>query len=149
MNTLIDALLDLAHAARQPLRRERVDLADLFSRARGDLEADLAGRQMVMNLLENAVKYTRTREGARIEVRAEERPGEWVVLVRDNGVGFDPCYGEKLFGVFQRLHKDAEFEGTGVGLANVRRIVARHGGRVFAEGRPGEGASFGFTLPRG
>ncbi len=169
MNTLIDALLDLARTAQHPLRTRSVDLGALFGQARDDLEVELAGRrvewrvaplpvvtgdrdileQVVANLLGNAVKYTRPREVARIEVWAEDRVQEWAVCVRDNGVGFDPRYGERLFGVFQRLHRDAEFEGTGVGLANVRRIVSRHGGTVSAQGTPGEGATFTFTLPKG
>ena len=104
--------------------------------------------QAFSNLLGNALKYTRTRVETVIEVWAEERPGEWAVFVRDNGVGFDPRFQDKLFGVFSRLHPESEFEGTGMGLALVRRIVLRHGGRVWAEGRPGEGAAFGFTLPQ-
>ena len=98
--------------------------------------------------LSNALKYTRKNSQAVIEVWAEERPDAWAICVRDNGVGFDPRYADKLFGVFQRLHRADEFEGTGVGLANVRRIVTRHGGTVFAQGTLGGGATFGFTLPR-
>jgi len=105
-------------------------------------------RQVMLNLMSNAVKYTRTRAEAVIEVWAEDRPQEWAVMVRDNGVGFDPKYANKLFGVFQRLHRQEEFEGTGVGLANVRRIVSRHGGQVWAEGAVDGGATFGFTLPK-
>ncbi|GAA5513915.1 adaptive-response sensory-kinase SasA [Deinococcus carri] len=168
MNTLIDAMLDLSRTSRLPLQMGLVDLGDLVGSVRAELEADAPDRQVewevmplplvtgdahtlrqvLVNLLANALKYTRTREVARIEVWAEEQPHEWVVSVRDNGVGFDPRYGDKLFGVFQRLHRHDEFEGTGVGLANVRRIVTRHGGKVFAQGVPSEGATFGFTLPR-
>lgn len=105
-------------------------------------------RQGMINLLSNALRYSQGRAVAVIEVRAEEREREWAVSVRDNGVGFDPRYQDKLFGVFQRLHRQEEFEGNGVGLANVRRIIARHGGTVWAEGRPEDGATSGFTLPK-
>ncbi|AFZ65900.1 PAS domain-containing protein [Deinococcus peraridilitoris] len=168
MNTLIDAMLDLARTSRVPLRMESVDLDALVSRVRRELAPDHESRsvqwnvsplpqvhgdqgtlyQVMVNLISNALKYSRTREVSRIDVWSEEHEHGWAIFVRDNGVGFDPRYGDKLFGVFQRLHRQEEFEGTGVGLANVRRIVHRHGGQVWAEGRPGEGATIGFTLSR-
>ncbi len=168
MNTLIDALLDLSRTSRVPLRLDLVDLGELVAGVRAEFVLEVAQRQVewtvgalpvvigdhgtlhqvLVNLLSNALKYTRTRDTARIEVWAEEREREWAVFVRDNGVGFNPQYTDKLFGVFQRLHRADDFEGTGVGLANVRRVIQRHGGEVAAEGRPGEGAVFSFTLPK-
>jgi light-regulated signal transduction histidine kinase (bacteriophytochrome) len=100
------------------------------------------------NLIQNAVKFTRTREEAVISIGvASDTPRELTFFIQDNGVGFDTAYADKLFGVFQRLHRVEEFEGTGIGLANVRRIIQRHGGNTWAKAEPGLGATFYFTIP--
>jgi light-regulated signal transduction histidine kinase (bacteriophytochrome) len=105
-------------------------------------------RLVFVNLIENAVKFTSKRPEARIDIgTAAGASGETVIFVRDNGAGFNQAYAGKLFGVFQRLHSQVEFEGTGIGLANVERIVRRHGGRVWAEGAVNQGATFSITIP--
>ncbi|GGR64455.1 hypothetical protein GCM10008959_28260 [Deinococcus seoulensis] len=167
MNDLIDAMLNLSRTARQELRLGDVNLAALAADVQRDLTPDLHGRsvewqigplptvkgdpallrQVLSNLMGNAVKYTSRRDHARIELWAEPQGDQWAVHVRDNGVGFDSRYAHKLFGVFQRLHRPEEFGGTGVGLANVRRILTRHGGSWSATGEPDQGATFTFTLP--
>jgi two-component system, chemotaxis family, sensor kinase Cph1 len=105
-------------------------------------------KQVWVNLISNAVKYSRGRSPAKIQIRCRELEHEWEFSVQDNGAGFDMKYAGKLFGVFQRLHLNEEFEGTGIGLANVRRIILRHGGKTRAEGQVDAGATFYFTLPK-
>ena len=168
MGVLIDELLEFSRAGRASLDFGAADMGALVWEARELLEDTCEGRtidwriaplpevhgdaamlrQVWVNLLGNAVKYTRPVAQARIEVRVHDTPAEHEFTVADNGVGFDMQYVDKLFGVFQRLHADRQFEGVGIGLANVRRIVGRHGGRTWAEGVVGEGAVFGFSLPR-
>lgn len=167
MGTLIDDLLSFSRMGRKELTRSTVDLNAIIAQTVKDLRHEMGERtiewdirqlpmvtgdsamlgQVFSNLLGNAVKFTGTKQKARIVVGCEQREKEMLVFVRDNGVGFDMQYVNKLFGVFQRLHHHVEFEGTGVGLANVRRIIHRHGGRTWAEGSPNEGATFYFTLP--
>jgi PAS domain S-box-containing protein len=170
MSELIDDLLAFSRIGRSELHKRPVDLGELLQSARHDLRQEIEGReiewvvhplpvvradhsllrQAMVNLVSNALKFTAPRQKARIEIGPSAGdPEETVVCIRDNGVGFDPQYTGKLFGVFHRLHHDREFEGTGIGLANVRRIVQRHGGRVWAEGQPGRGAAFYFALPGG
>ena len=170
MATLIDDLLDLSRVGRRPLRREPVDLSRLAAGIVEELKESQPGREVefvteekimawgdvsllkvaLENLLGNAWKFTANEKEARIEFGADRDPGPGflapVYYVRDNGAGFDQAYADKLFGAFQRLHGQDEFEGTGIGLATVARIVHRHGGRVWAEGSVGEGATFYFTL---
>jgi PAS domain S-box-containing protein len=168
MGVLIDDLLVFSRMGRSEMRWTVVDMNELVAEALNEMANDLADRdiqwnmgtlpkvtvdrpmlkQVWVNLLSNAVKYTRQRDQARITIRCHKNRGvEWEFSVQDNGAGFDMQYAGKLFGVFQRLHQVEEFEGTGIGLANVRRIVSRHGGRTWAEGRVDEGATFHFTLP--
>ncbi len=165
---LVDELLAFSRMGRADMRQCVVSLQALVESVVREVTLDAAGRSIdwrigalpdargdlsmlrlvVRNLLSNAIKYTRPTPHPRIDVWAEELANEVHVLVHDNGVGFDMRYIDKLFRVFQRLHTASEFEGTGIGLANVRRIVERHGGRVWAHSAPGEGATFGFSLPR-
>lgn len=168
MGTLIDDLLVFSRMGRAEMRRSRVSMDELVEEVIREMARDTQGRniewkidrlpevsvdramlkQVWVNLLSNAVKYTRQRERAEIELRcARNGKDEWEFSVRDNGAGFDMQYVGKLFGVFQRLHQVEEFEGTGIGLANVRRIIDRHGGRVWADGKVDEGATFYFVLP--
>ena len=168
MSQLIDDLLAFSRLGRRQVKLVNVDMEKLVRNLAGELQgtlgdrtvqwdlkplpwarADLALiRQVWVNLLGNALKFTRPREAAIIEVGSRSEAGEEVYYIKDNGVGFDMQYAAKLFGVFQRLHRYEEFEGTGVGLALVQRIVQHHGGRVWAEGQVNAGATFFFSLPR-
>jgi len=166
---LVDDLLNFSHLGRTNLAPTRVDMNKLVGEARRSAEVDAGSRviewrieplpeawgdaamlrQVMVNLVGNAAKYTRPRERAEITISGEDEGRETVYCVRDNGVGFDAKYTSKMFGVFQRLHRAEDFEGTGIGLALVRRIIDRHKGRVWAEGEIDRGAAFWFALPRG
>ncbi len=167
MGRLIDELLEFARMGRTEMMQDRVNTNELVAEVIRELHTETENRtifwnladlpevtgdrallkQAWANLLSNAVKYTSKRERAEIHVGATPAEGGWEFSIRDNGAGFDNEYVGRLFGVFQRLHTANEFEGTGVGLANVRRIIARHGGRTWAEGQPDKGATFYFFLP--
>ena len=167
MGDLIDGLLSLAKLSRDPLLLEWVDISAIARRVEQECRQHEPERQVqvnvqdtllvkgdavllsvvVQNLLGNAWKYSARQDAARIDIGSEvDADGQTVYFVRDNGAGFDMAYADKLFGAFQRLHSPADFAGTGVGLANVKRVVERHGGRVWAEARLNEGATFYFTL---
>jgi light-regulated signal transduction histidine kinase (bacteriophytochrome) len=166
MSRLIDDLLKLARLNRAEMRTQLVDLSRIASEITDELRETAPGRQVSVdvsskleargdpdllqvvldNLLRNSWKYTSRTTNPHIEFTSVEVDGRPVFVVRDNGAGFDMKYADKLFGVFQRLHKAEEFEGTGVGLATVQRIISRHGGKIWAEGAVGEGAAFYFTL---
>ncbi|HEV7681348.1 MAG TPA: CHASE3 domain-containing protein [Pyrinomonadaceae bacterium] len=166
MGTLIDHLLAFSRLGRSQIRMADVNLGRIAREAISELQVDLDGREVDLkvgelprvtadpsllrlvftNLISNALKFTSKSQKAEVEIGCTEQPGELVVFVKDNGAGFDMKYVDKLFGVFQRLHRADEFEGTGIGLANVRRIINRHGGRTWAEGSVGAGATFYFSL---
>jgi light-regulated signal transduction histidine kinase (bacteriophytochrome) len=168
MGILIDNLLAFSGMGRAALQPAWVDTNTLVEEAREELAPEAKGRsiawtidplpkvyvdrslfkQVWMNLLGNALKYSRKREQAVIAVHCEEKPDHYKFSVKDNGAGFDMQYADKLFGIFQRLHRKEEFEGTGIGLANVQRIITRHDGNTWAEGQLGVGATFYFTLPK-
>jgi len=167
MGMLIKDILAFAHAGDRELILADIDLEALSRDVLQELTPSFAGRRVsvqmhdlphiradtaairkvLFNLLANAIKFTRPRELAQIEIRATVTGNESICSVADNGVGFEPEYGHRLFGIFQRLHDAEEFEGSGVGLGIVKRIIDKHGGRVWAEGSPGVGATFYFSLP--
>ena len=167
MGVLIDNLLQFSRTGRAEMRLKDTNMNEVLAEVLASLRQDNPDRdidwtiaemppvfgdeamlrQVWVNLLNNAVKFTRTRENARIEIGVRAENGEYLFFVRDNGVGFDMRYAHKLFGVFQRLHSMEEFEGTGIGLANVRRIILRHKGRTWAESELDKETTFYFTLP--
>ena len=169
MGNLIDDLLVFSRIGQSEMQKKEVNLGQLVRETVGDFQAETKERNIVwkihplppvqadrallrmvlVNLISNAVKFTGARAEARIEIGcAPSGDGETVIFIRDNGAGFDPRYAGKLFGVFQRLHSHDEFEGTGIGLANVQRIIHRHGGRAWAEGAVDGGATFYFSIPK-
>jgi light-regulated signal transduction histidine kinase (bacteriophytochrome) len=166
MGELIDDMLNLSRLTRREMRRERVDLSSIAQKVAKELQEAQPERKTEIavtpglaadgdshllrialeNLIGNAWKFTGKQPSARIEFGVAEQEGKPAYFVRDNGAGFDMAYAKKLFGAFQRLHAESEFPGTGIGLATVQRIIHRHGGRVWAEGEVGKGATFYFTL---
>jgi signal transduction histidine kinase len=170
MGRLIDDLLEFAQIGRVQMHRTQVDLQAVandvlneiqssreatgrniewkFARLPGVIGDPALLRQVLANLLNNAVKYSSPRKLATIEVAARETEDEWIIFIRDNGVGFDEKYAAKLFGAFERLHPESGFAGSGLGLSSVRRIIERHAGRTWAEGRVNAGATFYFSLPK-
>jgi light-regulated signal transduction histidine kinase (bacteriophytochrome) len=169
MSGIIEGLLNLSRLGRRELQKKMTSLDEIVQSVLADVQTGIHDRriewkvaalpavecdaglmkQVLLNLIGNSVKYTRRREAAVIEIGQATFGGEMVFFVRDNGAGFDMQYAEKLFGAFERLHRDDEFEGTGVGLATVRRIIQRHGGRIWAEAELDKGATFYFTLGQG
>ncbi|NCB96768.1 MAG: HAMP domain-containing protein [Bacteroidia bacterium] len=168
MGNLIDDLLSFSRTGRMEINPDSLDMNKLVRDSIQLLDQELKDRQIEwkietlppvrgdynmlrqvwVNLIGNAVKYTRKKEKATIEIASQESEEEYIFFVKDNGAGFDMRYAQKLFGVFQRLHSNEEFEGTGIGLANVRQVVKKHGGRTWAEGEVDKGAIFYFTIPK-
>jgi light-regulated signal transduction histidine kinase (bacteriophytochrome) len=167
MNQLIEDLLRFSQLGRKPISKQPVNISSLVQKVVEGLRKDQGDRQIdvqigdlpdcsadpallkqvFVNLLSNAFKFTRRKKSATIEVGGDLQAGEVVFFVRDNGAGFDMEYADRLFGVFQRFHRADEFEGTGVGLSIVQRIIQRHGGRIWAQAEKNKGATFYFTLP--
>ena len=167
MGELIDDLLALSKLGRKEIRKTEIDMSLLVEEVLADINKDEKSqavikisnlhnvvadysllRHVMINLLSNSLKYSSRSPLPMVEIMSQYGDGEVIYTVKDNGVGFDMAYANKLFGVFQRLHSPAEFEGTGVGLAIVKRVIERHGGRVWAEGKVNEGAAFSFSLPQ-
>lgn len=168
MGILIDDLLAFSRIGRSEVKKSRIHLGYLVKEALKDFEEETKDRDIswkvgelpevscdgsmlrlvFVNLISNALKFTRPRSRAGIEIGCIHEKDEFIFFVQDNGVGFDSRYQDKLFGVFQRLHQQDEFEGTGIGLANVRRLIHRHGGRTWADGQIDKGATFYFSLPK-
>ncbi len=168
LGSMIQELLSLSRASHGAMRIRPVSLTDVVRRAWANMSPETQGRSIdwiegalptvtgdpellrlaFENLLSNAIKYTAGRTAARVEIGARDEGGSWVVFVQDDGVGFDPRYTHRLFGAFQRLHDQKEFQGVGMGLVNVKRIIERHGGEVWAEGHPGDGATFYLRFPK-
>ncbi len=168
MSKLIDDLLDFSRIGYKELQESKVNLNSIITEVIQELQEDLKEREIrweidelpdaigdkallrlvIMNLISNAVKFTSTSTQAEIRIGCKAGKEEFTCFIEDNGVGFDLKHVDRLFGVFQRLHTQEDFEGTGIGLANVQRIIARHGGRVWGEGAVGQGATFYFALPK-
>jgi two-component system sensor kinase len=168
LGELIDGLLTFSHLGRQPLDQADIDMEDLAKSAFDEVQAAYGERQVFIeiqalppafgdrnmirqvfyNLISNAFKFTRPKNNPSIEIGFQDGGSQHIYYVRDNGVGFDMQYSPKLFGVFQRLHAVDDFEGSGVGLALVQRIILRHGGKAWGEGKVDEGATFYFSLPK-
>jgi len=168
MGTIIDDLLSFSHVVSAKLKKAEIDLDALVREVAGDFQSETAARNIVwniqplppvqadrallrmvlVNLISNAVKFTGGQAKPTIEIGSAPENGKSVIFIRDNGAGFNQEYAHKLFGVFQRLHSQSEFEGTGIGLANVQRIIHRHGGQTWAEGVVDGGATFYFSIPK-
>jgi light-regulated signal transduction histidine kinase (bacteriophytochrome) len=168
MGTLIDDLLNFSRTGRAELKKSRIMMKKVVTDSIAEVVPSSGARKVKwdikplpavfgdynllkivwVNLIDNAYKYTRKNESAEISIGYTEEKETYNFYIKDNGVGFDMKYAQKLFGVFQRMHSEAEFEGTGIGLANVRRIIHRHGGNTWAEAEQGKGASFYFSLPK-
>lgn len=167
MGNLIDALLTFSRLSRGEIQRSKINSKNMVTHVIKTFSDELTGRnveikisdlpdvmgdedlinQVWVNLISNAIKYTRNKEQAVIEIGGKIEKDKTIFFIKDNGAGFDMKYADKLFGVFQRLHKARDFEGVGIGLANVNRIIVRHGGKCWAESEVDKGATFFFTIP--